>query len=76
MSNTECKQAVASCVCAEPEGHVEAGQPVHKCKDTDVCKGEWTGETEENIVPVVFPGGYTTYEEAREAALRVMLGLS
>lgn len=54
-------------MCGEPEGHVEQGQPVHRCRDHEVCKGEWRVEDGE-FVPVVFPGGLTLADARRARA--------
>lgn len=67
---TQCGLVVASCICGEPKGHVEAGDEVHKCADHQFCKGQWIGDCEENFKGVVFPGGFTSIEEARAEVLR------
>lgn len=37
-----CDATAASCRCDKPNGHVEAGDPVHAC-DPKVCTGTWSG---------------------------------
>lgn len=69
MSTTtrKCAEVEARCVCGEPEGHVEQGQPIHKCMDHEVCRGEW--KIEDGVfVPVVFPGGLSLREALRAQA--------
>lgn len=56
VTEDQCGERVASCLCGEPKGHVAQGEEVHKCSDHEVCMGEWKGSGED-VVPVVYPGG-------------------
>lgn len=56
MTQQLCGKAAARCRCTKPAGHVEAGDPAHKC--TDLCGGSWTGtHSGEDFKVVSYPSG-------------------